>query len=122
MYNTFKQAGKPGFFGGQEMQIVLCTISVLFGCLSLLASVSQIKNEKKLFPAALMAVGALVLLVSVICHINGQWFDFVFALFGTAAICAAAIWNGMKSRQFHVQHHVVRIILSLILVIGFAVL
>lgn len=104
------------------MQIALCVISMLFGGLSLLASISQIKNEKTIFPAALMASGALLLIVSVICNINAQRADFILALFGATAICVSAIWNGMKSEQFHIQHHIVRITLSLILAVGFALL
>ena len=78
------------------MQIALCIVSVLFGGLSLLAAVSQIKakSEKKPLAAIIMAVGALILF-------------------------AAAIMNGIKSGQFHIQHHIVRITLSVILTVGF---
>ncbi len=103
------------------MRIILCVMSIFFGGLSLLASISQLKKEKKVFPALLMAFGSLVLLVSVILCINAQWFDFLFALFGTAAICVAAIWNGIKSNQLHIQHHILRITASIILIIGFVV-
>ena len=48
--------------------------------------------------------------------------DWVIALPGCIAICAAAIWNGKKSGQLHLQHHIIRMAMSLLLIIGFAVL
>lgn len=103
------------------MQIVLCIVSVLFGGLSLLAAVSQIKakSEKKPLAALIMAVGALILFASVICNIIAWRFDFIVALIGCAVICAAAIMNGIKSGQLHIQHHIIRITLSVILTVGF---
>ena len=102
------------------MQIVLCIVSVLFGGLSLLAAVSQIKakSEKKPLAALIMSVGALILFASVICNIAACQFDHIVALIGCAAICAAAIMNGIKSGQFHIQHHIIRITLSVILTVG----
>lgn len=77
------------------------------------------KRDKKLFPAVIMALGAFALMAAVICSMAAQWYDYVIALLGCAGICAAAIWNGVKSRQFHIQHHIIRILLSCALIIGF---
>lgn len=104
------------------MNIVLCIISLLFGGLSLVAAVSQMKNEKKAMPAVLMIVGSLLLISAAICNLAKQQLDYVLALVGCIAICAAAIWNGLKSGNFHIQHHIIRIILSLILLVGFILL
>ena len=104
------------------MQVILCIVSALFGGLSLIAAVSQIKSEKKSLSALIMITGSLLLIAAVVCNIAGQPFDFIIAFLGCTAICAAAIMNGIKSKQFHIQHHIIRIALSVILVIGFAVL
>lgn len=104
------------------MQVILCIVSVLFGGLSVIAAFSQIKSEKKPFPAIVMAIGSLLLIAAVLCNIIGQRFDCIIALLGCIAICAAAVWNGIKSKQLHIQHHIIRIALSLMLIIGFAVL
>ena len=104
------------------MQGFLCIVSALFGGLSLLAAVSQIKSDKKATPALIMIAGALLLLVAVVCNrVGGRW-DALLAFFGCAAVCAAALLNGLKSKQLHIQHHIIRIALSVILVAGFAVL
>ncbi len=104
------------------MNIPLCIVSALFGGLSLLASMSQIKREGMAVPSVLMALGSLVLIGAVICNLKAQPLDALLALLGCAAICAAAIWNGKKSQQFHIQHHVIRILLSLLLIAGFILL
>ena len=104
------------------MRILLCIVSVLFGGLSMIASISQMKTEKKPIPAILMTIGSVMLIAAVICNISTQRYDYIIALFGSTAICSAAIWNGIKGKQLHIQHHVIRIVLSLILIIGFVFL
>ncbi len=104
------------------MQIPLCAVSVLFGGLSTAAAFSQLKKEKKSGPAILMIAGSALLLAAVLCNILDQRADWAVALFGCAAICAAALRNGVKSGQVHIRHHIIRMALSLILVVGFAVL
>lgn len=104
------------------MQIILWIISVLFGGLSLIAAAIQIKNEKKSPSALMMIIGSLLLIAAVVCNRIGQQWDFIPALLGCAAVCAAAILNGIKNGQLHIPHHVIRITLSVLLIIGFAVL
>ncbi len=103
------------------MQIVVCVVSVLFGALSLVAAVSQMKNEKKPFPGVLMSGGSVLLLAAaVVCLCELGW-DWALALVGCVGICVAAMWNGIQSKNLHIQHHVVRIALSVLLVVGFVI-
>lgn len=104
---------------GDRMRIVLCVVSVAFGGLSLVAALSQIKKGKQSNSHVLMALGSVVLIAAVICNIVRLGFDWSLALAGSAMICAAAVWNGKRSGSFHIQHHVVRILISLLLVAGF---
>lgn len=104
------------------MNVVLCIVSIFFGGLSLIAAISQIRVDKKSAPIVLMIIGSVMLISAVICNLMKQQFDFVLALIGCAAICTAAICNGLKSGNFHIKHHIIRITLSLILVVGFALL
>ena len=104
------------------MQIFLCIVSALFGVLSAVAAVSQIRGKKTSFPAWIMLVGALLLVAAVVCNGIGRQFDFVVALPGCTAICAAALANGVRSGQLHILHHIIRIVLSGALLVGFALL
>ena len=88
----------------------------------MIAAISQIRVDKKSAPIVLMIIGSVMLISAVICNLMKQQFDFVLALIGCAAICTAAICNGLKSGNFHIKHHIIRITLSLILVVGFALL
>ena len=63
----------------------------------MIAAVSQIKSEKKSISALIMITGSSLLI-------------------------AAAILNGIKSKQSHIQRHIIRIALSIILINGFVVL
>ena len=101
------------------MQIILCIVSVLFGGLSLLAAFSQVKSESKPISAVIMIVGSVLLLAAVICNLIRWQMDYIVALLGCIAICTAAIWNGAKSGQLHIHHHIIRIALSLILIACF---
>lgn len=104
------------------MRIILCIVSVLFGALSMTAAFSQVKSDQKPISAILMIIGSLLLLAAVICNILEQRSDYMIALPGCVAICAAAIWNGKRSGQLHIQHHIIRIVLSIVLIIGFVAL
>lgn len=104
------------------MQIILCIVSALFGGLSLVAGIRQIKDEKKTTSALIMINGSMLLLAAVVCNIIGERLDAIVAFLGCTAICAAAILNGIKSKQLHIHHHIIRIVLSVILMIGFVAL
>lgn len=104
------------------MNVVLCIISIIFGGLSFIAAISQLRAEKNSMSSILMIVGSVMLISAVICNLAKQQFDYVLALIGCAAICAAAIRNGLRSGNFHIQHHIIRITLSLVLTTGFVLL
>ena len=98
------------------MQVILCIVTVLFSGLSLIAAVSQIiKSEKKPASALMMITGSLLLIAAMACNMAGEQWDLILAFLGCAAVCAAAILNGIKGERL-------RIALSIILIIGFAVL
>ncbi len=97
-------------------------MSFLVGYLSLVAAISQIRDDKKSTPAVLMIIGSFMLISAVICNLAKQQFDFVLALIGCAVICIAAICNGLKSWSIHIQHHIIRITVSFILGVGFVLL
>ncbi len=102
------------------MNIALCIVSGIFGVLSLIAAVSQLKGEKKSVSSEAMMIGGSVLLLAAIAlNIAKLDFDFVAAAAGCAGICAAAGYNGLKSGSFHPKHHIIRITLSLVLIAGF---
>ncbi len=105
------------------MKLLLWIVSALFAGLSAGAAILQMKSAKKALPSALaMAAGSLLLLAAVACGIAKLSTDGVLSLLGCAAICGAALVNGIKSGNLHIQHHIIRFALSAALVTGFFLL
>lgn len=104
------------------MRILLCIISAAFGALSMVAALSRIKAKEGELSHVIMSVGSFFLIGAVIFNILNLGIDWIVALIGAAMICVAAVRNGKRNGNFHIQHHVIRIALSSVLVIGFACL
>ena len=101
------------------MKILLCIISILFGLLSIIAALSQIKNTKRRLSPRLMILGGALLILAVLGMLLKLKADWIIAFAGNALICGAAIYNGLSNDNFHLQHHIIRIALSVLLVTGF---
>ncbi len=59
--------------GAINMQVLLCVVSVLFGGLSMIASIIQMKSENKPISDEVMAIGSLLLIAAAVCNISAQW-------------------------------------------------
>lgn len=101
------------------MRIILCIIGAAFGALSMAAALSRIKAKEKELSHVIMSAGSVFLIGSVVFNLLKLGIDWIAALIGTAMICIAAVWNGKRNGNFHIQHHIIRIVLSSVLVIGF---
>lgn len=104
------------------MQIILWIVSGLFGGSSMLAAISQLPKSTQKWTHILMACGGVLLVAAIVCNVLAVKIDWLPALLGSGLICAAAICNGIKGGSFHWQHHVIRIIISVALEIGFILL
>lgn len=99
-----------------ELLIYIC--AGLFALLHLAAAVSQFKT-RPLAPHILMAAGALGLGAAIYDSVNAGACDWLLALLACGMICGAALWNGRRSGEFHLSHHITRAALALILVLDF---
>lgn len=84
------------------------------------AALSRIKAKESELSHVIMSIGSLFLIGAVIFNILKLGFDWIAALIGAAMICFAAVWNGKRNGNFHIQHHIIRLALSSVLVAGFA--
>ena len=99
------------------MRYLLYGITFLYAALSMLAAIVQIKTSRQKDTPIMMLCGGLLLIAAVFFkHTN--W---MIALVGGALICIAAFLNGKRSENFHVSHHIIRFIITLLLVIGFVI-
>lgn len=73
-------------------------------------------------PHLMMSFGSLLMLGAIVCCAMNAPLDWLFALLGGLLICGAAIMNGKLSGHFHWQHHVIRGVITLVIIVGFALL
>lgn len=101
------------------MKIVLGIVAIACAGLHAFAAMTQIKNNKNKMNDILMMIGAFVALAGAILCLISNGIDWMLALIGFALIAYAAIQNGRKKQNFHIRHHIVRISIFTILVMGF---
>ena len=66
-----------------------------------------------------MLFGAMVVLAGVVLCLLDCALDWLIALTGFILIACAALQNGRKSQNVHIEHHVIRMLLFATLSIGF---
>ena len=100
------------------MKIFLGIVIVLFAGLHALAAIAHAKNSTDKTNDRLMTLGAIIVIISsVLCVVNVT-FDWVLALVGLGLIIFAAIQNRKQKDNFHIKHHIVRISISGVIVVG----
>lgn len=104
------------------MRYVLYIITALYGVLSFIAAFSQLKKTERKNSYAVMAAGALILIAAIGLHLISIPFNWAAALVGGALICGCAIYNGKKSGNFHIIHHIIRFGISALIIAGFILL
>ena len=104
------------------MIYVLSGVSAVYALLSILAAAIGMKTEKRKYTHIAMICGGVVLLAAVAALLFHRQYDFILAVVGGAAICAAAFVNGVRGESFHLSHHVVRFIFTVVITVGYLVL
>ena len=100
------------------MSYVVYTIAIVYGLLHGVAAMAKSKQSGFDTAAWLMLAGSALM----ICAPFARSFGFVAVLVGGALVCIAAMLNGRNSGNFHTLHHVVRISLTALIAVGFALI
>ncbi len=104
------------------MIYVVYAVTALYAVLSSAAALVQMKNSQEKIAPIIMLTGSIILITAIILHIMQAPFSQAAAIAGGLAVCAAAFINGKKSGNFHAVHHVIRFIITVLLIIGFILL
>lgn len=96
-------------------------ITALYAILSSIAALIQMKTSKGKATSLIMLIGGVILIAAIFLNILQIPYGWIAAISGGLAICAAAFINGKKSGNFHAIHHVIRFIVTALLVTGFIV-
>lgn len=97
------------------MRYFICGITVLYAALSMFAAVTQLKSSTRKDTSIMMLCGGLLLVIATVFK-NADW---IVVIIGGILICIAAFLNGKRSGNLHISHHIIRFIITLLLVIGF---
>lgn len=96
-------------------------ITALYAILSSIAALIQMKTSKEKTTSLIMLIGGVILIAAIFLHILKTPYSWIMAIAGGLEICAAAFINGKKSGSFHAVHHVIRFIITALLVAGLIV-
>jgi len=104
------------------MQYLLCAVASVYGVLSVIAACLQIKTVQKKDTPIAMLVGGVLMLAASAARIAGSSLALCLSILGGIGISLAAWCNGKRSGNFHLSHHVIRLFLTVLLAVGFALL
>lgn len=104
------------------MRYILFGIAILYGLLSTVAAYAQLKAVHVKDAPTMMLCGGLLLLLASLMSLYGLTLDWIFAAIGGIFISIAAFLNGRRGDNFHLHHHVIRLVITVVLVIGFIAL
>lgn len=100
------------------MNYVLYAFTALYAILSIFASIVQIKNTKAKISPFIMIIGGIILIAAVFLHIFSVPFNWVGVITGGLLISLAAFVNGKKG-EFHAVHHIIRLVVTGLLTLGY---
>lgn len=103
------------------MKYVVFGLALLYALLSLYAAFNQRKRPQYRLSAVLMALGGLVLISAAILCLTGWTLDWALSIIGTLLIVEAAVLSGKLTGRTHPKHHAVRFVITLLLIVGFAI-
>ena len=102
------------------MKYLFGILVAAYALLSMAAAATQLRSSpKRKDTSVLMMCGGLLLVISVVLLLFRWNFDWLAAAVGGAVICLSAFINGKRSEAFHLNHHVIRLIITLLIVVGF---
>ncbi len=104
------------------MQYVLYVLTALYAVLCVIAAASQLKSAAKRDTPILMLLGSALLLCAVLFQVLWSAWGWLFAIAGGVLIFLAAFQNGRRGGSFHLLHHIIRGVITLLLVLGFLLL
>ncbi len=104
-----------------KMIYAFYTVTVIYAVLSSIAALIQMKTYGKITASLIMLIGGVILIAAIFLHILKIPHGWIALTVGGLAICAAAFINGKKSGNFHAVHHIIRFIITALLVTGFII-
>lgn len=100
------------------MRYVVSAIAIVYAVLSLYAAATQLKNPARRISSSLMFAGGLILLLAGILELTAWSLAWLVTVIGSLLICQAALINGKANGRTKLQHHAVRFMITVFLILG----
>ncbi|MDD3224992.1 MAG: hypothetical protein PHX70_09900 [Clostridium sp.] len=99
-------------------RLILLLITVLYGGVTFLGAVSQLKEQKlNNWSAFSMIIGSVFIIISTIFNVIAGKNLLVLLIIGLILIHISAINNGLKMYgKIHLKHHLIRLVISVLIV------
>ena len=100
------------------MRYVVSAVASLYAVLSLYAAATQLRNPARRISSALMLAGGLILLLAGILELSAWSTAWLVTVIGSLLICQAALINGKATGRTKPEHHAVRFLITVFLILG----
>ncbi len=100
------------------MRYVVSAIAIIYAVLSVYAAATQLKNPARRASAPRMLAGGLILIVAGILELALWKQAWLVTVIGSLLICQAALINGKANGRTKLQHHAVRFMITVFLILG----
>ena len=105
------------YFDWDSMKYFRIVITLIYGLLYLYAGIKQYKESESKRNPLLIIIGSIFILDGVIYDFYPNRFDWLIEMIGCAMICIGTYLNGKDNKNIHISHHIIRLIISLIIVV-----
>ena len=103
------------------MKYVVFALALIYALVSLYAALPVWKKPDRRLTAILMTAGAVILIVTAVLCLTGWAMDWLLCIIGTLLLVEAAVLNGARVGRTHPKHHAVRFVITLVLIVFFAI-
>lgn len=103
------------------MRYVVSAIAIVYAVLSVYAASTQWKNRARRISSSLMTAGGLILLLAGILELALWKPAWLVTVIGSLLICQAALINGKANGRVKLEHHAVRFIITVFLILGMVI-
>lgn len=100
------------------MRYVVSAIAIVYAALSLYAAATQLRKPARRISSPLMLAGGLILLLAGVLELAAWGPAWLVTVIGSLLICQAALINGKANGRTKLEHHAVRILITVFLILG----
>ena len=103
------------------MKYVVFILALAYALISLYAALPLRNKADRRLSFLLMVAGSLFLIATAILCLTGWSADWLLCIIGCLLLVEAAVLNGARVGRTHPKHHTVRFLITIVLIVLFAI-